>query len=101
MKKDTLVTLTKLKPLENPEYPTPNKADYRPGQFNGNVSLPIDYTATGILLKDIEVGEPILMFRHIRNGIKTPGHFSSSRVSKIEGNLLYTNNSIYKIEILT
>ena len=100
MKKDQKVQLQKLKPTDNPHAPTPAKESYNYGKDNGNVSLPVDYVAVGTLLSDIEVGKPVEMFRTMRNGISLPGMFSTSPITKIDGDNFHTLNSVYKIAIL-
>ena len=60
--------------------------------------LPVNYENEGVLLNDIEVGSSILMLRSKRNDVETPGIFQTSPVKKIEGDLIYTENSVWKVE---
>lgn len=100
MKSKDYIKITKLKPSRNPIAPTPNKKDYVPGEDNGFVSLPVDYTAEGYLLEDVQIGKPVLIERHKRNGVESLGFMNTSRIKKITGNKLETENSIYLIEKL-
>jgi hypothetical protein len=100
MKKNQKIEITKLSPTVNPAAFTPPKEGYRYGQVNDNVSLPVDYTAIGVLEEDIEVGKSIKMLRESRNGVVTPGLFQTSPIVKITGNQVSTLNSIYLIKEL-
>jgi len=111
MKKDTYIKLVKLAPVEKPLYPTPEAKDFIPGQDNGDVSQPVEYTVTGKLLEDIVVGGHIQVLRDSRNGVKVAGLLQSSRITQIQipsdtkygvcpqpnpsAILVHTNNSIY------
>lgn len=93
--------LKKLKSVENPYYPTADGATYIPGALNANgqVSPPVDYEVEGNILYPIEIGKPVIMDRQKRNGVVARGIFQTSKVVKIEENLLYTYNSVYELEI--
>jgi len=84
MREDTIVKLTKLKTV----------VDRGPG------SLQKDYWLAGFLINPIKVGEEIVVYRQVRNGVVTPGFFTSSPVDKIEEQLIYTQNSIWRLEII-
>jgi len=96
--KQKYVRLTKLKPVENPLIPTPLAEDYVSGQDNGAVSLPIDYWVTGTLHEDPQVGLPIRVRRDCRNGEWIDGTLTTSPVQRIDGDMIYTANSVYKLE---
>ncbi len=64
-------------------------------------ALPEAYTLDGVLLSDVAIGRAIKVWRHIRNGVESLGLFTSSPVVKIEGDKLHTNNSIWRLEILS
>lgn len=98
MKANTYVRLTKLYPVEKANYATPNFEDYKLGDYNDNVSLPVDYWVTGTLMHDVAVGSPVAVARDNRNGEKIYGFMNTSIVTKIEGNKIYTQNSIYMLE---
>jgi len=100
MKKDTEVRIVKLNAVENPVSPTPDMKDYIPGQDNGPVSIPVAYEITGTLNDDIEVGKGISALRTTRNGVRALGLFTTSPVTKIEGDLVSTNNSVYRVTTL-
>lgn len=92
------VRVKKLAQVENFRYPTPKMDNYIFGQYNGAVSLPVEYEVIGTLCCTPKIDFPIIIERKIRNGIKVDGFFSSSIVKKIEENKFYTCNSIYIIE---
>lgn len=100
------VRITKQSAVDDPVTPTPKTEDYIPGGGEANVgmSLPVDYSMTGWLLEDIEVGKRACMFRKTRNDVEFPGVFSSSVVAEIlpkDGGLeFHTENSIYHLEWL-
>lgn len=92
------VKITKLSAQSSPIVPTPEMEGYIQGQDNGLVSLPIEYTIEGYLLKEIEVGEPVRVHRMIRNGVEKEGQFETSPVTKITETGFETTNSIYHLE---
>jgi riboflavin synthase alpha subunit len=77
------VRATKLKAIQNPER-----------------ALETGYEIEGYLLYPISVGGFINVWRTMRNGVEIPGHFTSTQIEKIEGNLVYTKNSVWQIEII-
>lgn len=100
MNKYTFVEVTKIKAVELPKYRTPNWAEYKPGEINDNISIPVEYTMKGVLMIDVVVGQPIVMERHERNGVKVYGVLTTSPVTKIEDDLVYTDNSVYKVSVV-
>ena len=94
------IKLTKLSAVENPNCPTPSKEDYNCGQNNGDVSLFNGYTIVGEILEPPKEGESLRVLRQERNGVKLLGVTRTSMIQKIEGNKLYTENSVYEIEYL-
>lgn len=96
----TKVKITKLAAVDNPVLVTPKMEDYKPGEDNGNVSVPIEYTVEGTLIYPIEVGKRCMMTREKRNGVVVNGLFSTSPVTEINGNTFSTMNSKYIIEEL-
>jgi len=94
------IKLTKFAKSNTPLFPTPEKEDYKDGKINEGISLPMDYWIIGKLLFDIEEGKAVRVLREERNGVKVPGLFSTSLVTKIDGDKFETLNSIYKIEYL-
>lgn len=100
MKKGNYIRISKLKAVGNPIFSTPNKKDYIPGQDNGPVSLPIDYAVEGYLLADVKLNQSILIDRRKRNDVKTPGFMRTSFVQSIHKNIVKTDNSVYKIEVI-
>jgi hypothetical protein len=87
-----MIKLTKQ--VQLPDAPV-GKGEYFPDEV---VDINEGYTVTGELISPIEVGEPIYILRSERNGVKALGAFNTSVVQSIEGNLIKTQNSIYKLE---
>jgi hypothetical protein len=71
------------------------KGDYADGTI---ADINEGYTVTGELIDPIEVGKPLQLLRLERNGVKSLGHFTTSIVQSIEGDLIKTQNSVYKME---
>ena len=95
-----LVKITKIKAAENAEYATPDWKDYAIGKLNGNMSIPVDYYLEGYLLRDVQVGEHVLVERISRNGEKIGGFFSTSQVTEIYDGGFVTLNSVYKMDYI-
>jgi hypothetical protein len=83
MKANDKIRLTKLNAIQKPE-----------------MALETGYEIEGYLIEPVVVGEIINVWRTMRNGIEIPGHFTSTEVVKIEGNKIYTQNSVWQIEII-
>lgn len=94
------VRISKVGVSETPTIPTPKKEDYIPGQDNGDVSLPMEYTIEGYLLHDIQVGESVSVDRRIRNRVEARGEFVTSPVTKITEAGFETENSVYILDKL-
>jgi len=94
------VRISKIAATENPRHATPEKDDYVSGQDNGDFSTPIEYEITGRILREPKVDDVIFVNRETRNGVEKKGSFRTSRIQKIEGDLIHTYNSIYKIEYI-
>lgn len=94
--------LRKLRATDNPVVATPNASNYIPGREHREVSIPVEYTVTGRLYREIEVDKPMFILRDTRNGISIPGLMTTSKVKKIEpkskGLIIYTDNSVYDLE---
>lgn len=80
--------------------PTPSMADYKPGQDNPDISLPIEYEVEGELLADIEVGKGIRMARKRRNDVSCPSLFATSPITSWDGKIATTLNSVYHVEMI-
>lgn len=100
MKKDSVVRLEKLEASPAAAYPTSDKEDWEEGVINWGKSLPVGYWLEGTLLDDIKVGESVLLFRHVRNGITVSGITQTSPVASIVGDILLTQNSIYRMTLV-
>ena len=90
MKQNDFIRMTKLEALNNCS------------KFNSSTNMESSqiWWAEGFLCRDVKVGEYILMAR-IANSFNPKGRdgiFNSSVVEKIDGNKVYTKNSIYLIE---
>jgi hypothetical protein len=71
-----------------------------PGQFQGeNYSVPISYWVEGELINNMEVGSPIFIKRHSRNGILVDGYMQTSTVTKINKDTFETRNSVYRYSL--
>lgn len=82
--------------------PARDAQDHIPGQAQPETfSLPIDYTAEGELLHGIRVGEPVIIARDYRNGIKATGMMQTSPVTEVTENTFKTKNSVYDYFLLT
>lgn len=93
------VRLTKIAQTSDPLVPPASWDKFHPGRpDNGIVSLPIDYWLEGFLVAEPELEKPLRVARYIRNDVVFPGIFRSTALVMIEENLLYTLNSIYRIE---
>jgi hypothetical protein len=104
MNKSAYVRIRKLAASANPAAPTPDMKDYRLGEENPGLSLPVDYEIEGELRHDIAVGQPISALRYKRNGVEVTGIFASSAVVSITqsatSNIVATANSIYLVDTL-
>ena len=80
---------------------TASASEHIDGINNGEVSLPIDYEVEGILSSHFEVGKSLVVERHRRNDVATPGIMMTSPITKIyqgEHNWTFdTGNSKYII----
>ncbi len=95
------IRLSKIAAAPNAVFPSAEWHEHVQGEdMHPTKSIPIDYWVEGELLAEVRIGGPVYIARDIRNGHKVTGLFSSSLVRKIEGDLITTGNSIYKIEYL-
>lgn len=91
------VRLTKYALATKAEHPSARFTEYRPGEFNAGVSVPVDFWVEGYLLAPLKVGEQVVMRRDTRNGVKVDGIFTSSEVMRVTPDGFQTLNSIYRI----
>lgn len=98
------VKIQKLSAVDNPEFPTPSKEHFVDGEAHHGVSIPVEYTITGVMRNDLEVGQSLMVARDTRNGVEAIGIFYTSVVTSIEpfnGGLFFsTQNSKYRLEWL-
>ena len=103
MKKGQYVILTKIDKAPDALSPTPSWERYVPGGDNGQVSLPISYTAEGTLVVDVVEGNSIVLDRTKRNGVSCPGILRTTEVTRLQENnngdlTAVTLNSIYLLQ---
>ena len=89
--------ITKLSESANPEIKAGDSRTWKYGVENTE-SLPVDYYIEGWLLNSITVGQCVKALRDNRNGVKMPGYFITSPVTKITDTGFETLNSIYLVE---
>ena len=58
------------------------------------------YTVIGFLLKPIKISDNILLARTNRNGVEQFGMFVTSKILDIQGDVIQTANSYWKIQPL-
>jgi hypothetical protein len=100
MKRGTTVKLEKLQASPAAILPSPSMKDYKPGEVHYGVSIPVGYSMEGILLRDVEIGQPLLMERHKRNDVVVFGMTETSAIMAIQGDILLTQNSVYRMTVL-
>lgn len=101
-----IIKLRKLSASANPRAHTPKKENYKPGQNNGKISIPVDFEIEGWIDQLPQVGESLMVFRSKRNGIPAPGVLRTSKLKfVVEESLnhyfLETQNSIYEMDVIT
>jgi hypothetical protein len=100
VKKSDAVLIRKLSATDTGPFSLTPEA-YVPGEINPGLSVPVDYTIEGELLRDVVIGESIAALRHKRNGIVVPGIFETTPVVSIEESpertLVKTANSVYEV----
>lgn len=105
MKPNTRVKLTKIAALPDAIVPSTTKDNYMYGEEN-LLSVPVDYTLTGILTNRIHVDGTVWIERDSRNGVISSGTFRSSTVTEVITNdegvvtAFKTLNSHYLIEAI-
>ena len=94
-----MIKLTKIDKSENFQYDAaPSVESYRNSLDGDQYSPNIDYWIIGEYINPPVVGKSVVVSRHSRNGIVTPGVFVSSIVTAITESGFTTNNSVYKVE---
>ncbi len=94
------VRVEKLAPTDSPTYPPGDPATYTHGQPCDTDSLPVGYTVEGWLVSPPAVDGQVVVLRCMRNGIACLGIFGSARVTKVRDGYFWTQNSVYRIEVL-
>ena len=100
MKSGNLVKLTKINTAQTPVVASCVSDKLYEHGVENDTSPYTGYTLKGYLLQDITVGKGMVVDRISRNGVSTPGLFTSSVVESIDLNnmQIFTANSVYKIE---
>jgi len=81
--------------------PANQKQNHIDGQEQDETySLPLEYTIEGELVGKISKGNSVIVMRDTRNGVKMPGWFSTSAVTKVTKNRFHTQNSVYNYKFL-
>lgn len=96
----TAIRLTKIEPVKDALYPTPEKENYKYGQYNDSVSVPEGYTIEGYCEIMPSVGVQFAVERFFRNGVEAYGMFLSSTITKVTENGFETRNSKYILETI-
>lgn len=95
------VRIQKLSPTTSPINPPADPASYAYGQLSETgQSFPVGYTMEGWLICHPELDERVVLLRRKRDGLVSLGVFRSTRVTKVEEGYFWTQNSVYRIEIL-
>lgn len=90
------IRLEKTGAVEVPVLPPGDPETYPMGGVSLSHSFPVLYWMEGWLVRPIEVGKPVFMLRHVRNGVTAHGRFVSSLVTAIRSNHEFTTlNSVY------
>jgi hypothetical protein len=95
------VRLQKLRAVDDPVAGPGDPSTYPYGKLPDKCeSLPRDYTFEGWLVHPPVVGKRVAVIRLVRNGIRRPGVFWSTRVTKVEPGHFHTLNSVYRIDLV-
>jgi hypothetical protein len=93
------VRLQKLRAVEDPVAPPGDPSTYPYGHLPDKLeSLPVDYWFEGWLVHPPIVGNRVAVIRLVRNGLRRPGVFWSTRVTHVGCGHFHTVNSVYRIE---
>jgi hypothetical protein len=99
LNKNDCIRLVKVSAVEGAKVPTPDTDQYKPGCYNPNFSIPIDYELEGTLLQDVVEGQPLRLSRSKRDGVTAFGITVTSPIQKItaeeSGIRFDTYNSVY------
>ena len=99
-----MIKLKKISEAAAPKYRAANWEEYKCGEDNKDVSLPIEYELTGNIVSDVNVGQYLVIDRKTRNGVECSGYFRSTTIKNIteQDNLkvIETENSVYLLEDL-
>lgn len=96
------VKVEKIGAVDDPEFRTPDWDEFTPGAINDDMSLPVEYTCTGVVAQPPEEGKCFFIWRDTRNGVEVPGYLQTSRIAKVTSVnevevLVETQNSKYRV----
>ncbi len=98
------IKVKKISEAALPRYRTANWDEYKCGEDNGDISLPVEYELTGTIIGSLETGKSLVIQRDTRNGIECLGLFYSTTVKNIiekdNYKIIETENSVYQLEEL-
>ena len=106
LKAGTTVRVSKISPSTAPIFRTAEEIEWKSGEHNKGITLPINYTVEGVLVQDLGLHNNLTLARTKRNSVEAMGIFQTSRIQSIEysnkTNLytVETENSVYVISIL-
>lgn len=97
------VKVKKISESAVPNFKSGNWNDYKLGEDNPDVSLPIDYEIEGEMMGEIKPMNSLMIARTKRNGVVATGIFCSSLIDKVtqvgaNSILAETQNSVYLVE---
>lgn len=93
----SFVRIEKIAAVPEAVVPPGDPATYCYGVVNSEASLPIGYWLCGTFRSEPAVGERMVVDRNVRNRIVRKGVFTSSVVVRIEGDRVWTANSVYHV----
>jgi hypothetical protein len=96
------VKITKIKEAESPKYRSAQWDEWKLGQDNVDVSLPIEYELEGTIVQEAVIGNSLVVARTKRNGVPSIGMFATSKIQDITTykkiTVIETMNSVYWVE---
>jgi hypothetical protein len=75
--------------------PAGDPAIWQYGASGNTTSIPVGYWLFGEM-SEVHIGEPVVIARDVRCGVRVAGVFRSTPVTAVEGNTFRTGNSVYR-----
>lgn len=97
MKKDDYVLVEKLEATPDALFKPAEFDDWIPGGLNIGKGVPVGWTVEGTIVNDIVPGKMATVLRTKRNGIAALGIWETSVVKQVIGDMILTQNSIYRV----